>query len=150
MLVPQMAAPDVWEECIVNAENAMEQAACVDVEVSDVAQEVTSWLRSSVRTVAPDECLVEAENALEQAACMSNAEELLECIVDAENAVEQAACVDPHEAALQMPSTKIVIERAAAAAASAAVARSFQPTLNFEVPPQRSELCSLPSGAPKD
>merc|ERR1719473_1056918 len=63
---------DEWEECIVNAENALEQAACNGATVS---QKVVKFMQEragkyrSLRVVPPDECMVDAENALEQAAC---------------------------------------------------------------------------------
>merc|ERR1719174_256786 len=107
-------------ECLVEAENAAQQAECFS---SD--SEVVPTATTAARPV--DECIVEAENAAEIAACADttlgttyeecvvNAENLAEiedcgeykaveaelyvsledeCVVDAENAAELLACAD--------------------------------------------------------
>merc|ERR1719337_345903 len=74
------------EECIVNAENAAEQAECRAYETSPLP------VLGSVDEV--EECIVNAENAAEIAACSDTTlgTSLEECIVNAENAAEQAEC----------------------------------------------------------
>ena len=74
------------DECIVDAENAAEQAACADTTLG------TTY----------EECIVNAENAAEIADCGVPAasaavaatpdQDLVECVVQAENADEQADC----------------------------------------------------------
>jgi hypothetical protein len=109
-------------ECIVNAENALEQQACledtsaIDECISDAenAAEIeackadatmppTAASKSAPPSVPIDECISDAENAAEIEACMGDATStssesappgvpIDECISDAENAAEIEAC----------------------------------------------------------
>ena len=100
------ASPLMADDCIVDAENAAEIAACSDDSMPQTAAPLTT-----------DDCIVEAENAAEIAACSDvgppktgvpiaaasvvgvpppgggwTSVPFEECIVDAENAAEIAAC----------------------------------------------------------
>ena len=72
-------------ECLVDAENAVEQAECIGTPVRAPA----------ARRGGIDDCIADAEKAAEIAACSdpSIGLSLKECIVDAENAAEQTECI---------------------------------------------------------
>jgi len=89
------------EECVVNAENAAEQADCLTTPAAPSAA-------AQAAAAAVDECIVEAENAAEILACSDTTigTTVEECVVNAENAAEQADCLAP-VAAAEAPTTSM-------------------------------------------
>jgi len=128
-----LGAWDELEECIVNAENALEQAACRGATASE---KVLTFMRrrasefQSLRVAPPDECMLEAENALEQSACFeATVDDVLECVVYAESAEERSMCAEAPS--FSASSMNAAIDHIAAASTSLAAA-TFEDVAHFE------------------
>ena len=99
--VPVESAVDSVAECLIEAENAAEQADCLTTPAAPSAA-------AQAAAVAVDECIVEAENAAEIFACSDTTigTTVEECVVNAENAAEHADCLTP-VAAAEAPTTSM-------------------------------------------